>query len=207
MDAVRELIWAGSYGSTTIDQICEKAGVKKGSFYYFFDSKADLAVTAIEVSGKTGGPELDSIFPRRFLRWSESAVTASTAIVSGRNQSEIRLCARLFRSSRWVRKSAPGKIGCNKRSRKSSITSGCILKQLFATLTLPGWSTCRMFLPRRGFLFAYYQGLMTEARIQNDLKVLARGRARHFGNPGNQSSRTRRSLNDIFRHFFDPEFD
>ncbi|PYJ58790.1 MAG: TetR/AcrR family transcriptional regulator, partial [Verrucomicrobia bacterium] len=33
MGAVRELIWEGSYGSTTIDQICEKAGVKKGSFY------------------------------------------------------------------------------------------------------------------------------------------------------------------------------
>jgi len=34
MEAVEELIWKGSYGSTTIDQICEKAGVKKGSFYY-----------------------------------------------------------------------------------------------------------------------------------------------------------------------------
>ena len=31
MEAVRELVWTGSYGSTTIDQICEKAGVKKGS--------------------------------------------------------------------------------------------------------------------------------------------------------------------------------
>ena len=45
MEAVLELIWTGSYGSTTIDQICEKAGVKKGSFYYFFDSKAELAET------------------------------------------------------------------------------------------------------------------------------------------------------------------
>lgn len=40
MDAVLELIWTGSYGSTTIDQICDKAEVKKGSFYYFFESKA-----------------------------------------------------------------------------------------------------------------------------------------------------------------------
>ena len=48
MEAVRELIWTGSYGSTTIDQICEKAGVKKGSFYYFFDSKSDLAVAALD---------------------------------------------------------------------------------------------------------------------------------------------------------------
>src|SRR5687767_15768105 len=49
MEAIAELIWTGSYGTTTIDQICEKAGVKKGSFYYFFKSKADLAEAAIEV--------------------------------------------------------------------------------------------------------------------------------------------------------------
>ena len=28
MAAISELIWIGSYGSTTIDQICDKAGVK-----------------------------------------------------------------------------------------------------------------------------------------------------------------------------------
>ena len=43
MEAVTELIWTGSYGRTTIDQICDRAGVKKGSFYYFFESKACLA--------------------------------------------------------------------------------------------------------------------------------------------------------------------
>src|SRR5712671_3109614 len=62
MDAVRELVWTGSYGSTTIDQICEKAGVKKGSFYYFFDSKADLAVAALDENWQKRRPELDSIF-------------------------------------------------------------------------------------------------------------------------------------------------
>src|SRR5689334_10502910 len=62
MEAVKELIWTGSYGSTTIDQICDKAGVKKGSFYYFFDSKADLAETALEEDWKVKRLELDSIF-------------------------------------------------------------------------------------------------------------------------------------------------
>ena len=46
MDAVAELFWTVSYDRTTIDQICEKAGVKKGSFYYFFDDKAALAEAA-----------------------------------------------------------------------------------------------------------------------------------------------------------------
>src|SRR3989442_94517 len=62
MDAVRELIWAGSYFNTTIDQICEKAGVKKGSFYYFFDSKGDLALSAIDEDWPRRQAELDSIF-------------------------------------------------------------------------------------------------------------------------------------------------
>ena len=48
MQAISQLIWGGSYGSTTIDDICERAGVKKGSFYYFFESKAELAVAALE---------------------------------------------------------------------------------------------------------------------------------------------------------------
>src|SRR5881409_910228 len=62
MEAVRELIWTGSYGSTTIDQICERAGVKKGSFYYFFDSKADLACAALGEEWERRRAELDAIF-------------------------------------------------------------------------------------------------------------------------------------------------
>src|SRR5271155_4025520 len=48
MDAAYKLIWEHSYGAVTIDAICERAAVKKGSFYYFFDSKSDLAVAAID---------------------------------------------------------------------------------------------------------------------------------------------------------------
>ena len=48
MDAALDLIWEESYGAITIDDICKRAEVKKGSFYYFFDSKAALAVAALE---------------------------------------------------------------------------------------------------------------------------------------------------------------
>ena len=36
-DAALALIWEESYGAVTIDDICNRAEVKKGSFYYFFD--------------------------------------------------------------------------------------------------------------------------------------------------------------------------
>jgi TetR/AcrR family transcriptional repressor of nem operon len=48
MDATLALMWEESYGAVTIDDICRRAGVKKGSFYYFFDGKASLAVEALE---------------------------------------------------------------------------------------------------------------------------------------------------------------
>src|SRR3954463_7366138 len=62
MDAIGQLIWVGSYGSTTIDDICVKAGVKKGSFYYFFESKADLAIAAIDAEWQVRRGEVDAIF-------------------------------------------------------------------------------------------------------------------------------------------------
>src|SRR6185436_1190266 len=62
MQAVAELFWTGSYGSTTIDQICDKAGVKKGSFYYFFEGKSALAEAALDYEWDQYRPKLDAIF-------------------------------------------------------------------------------------------------------------------------------------------------
>lgn len=57
-----DLIWNSSYGSVSVDQICERASVNKGSFYHFFPSKADLAVAAYEEHWREKQPELDRIF-------------------------------------------------------------------------------------------------------------------------------------------------
>jgi TetR/AcrR family transcriptional repressor of nem operon len=57
-----ELIWQQSYGSVSVDDICERAKVKKGSFYYFFPSKSDLAVAAYEEQWQTSRPRYDRLF-------------------------------------------------------------------------------------------------------------------------------------------------
>ncbi len=62
IESVLELIWTGSYGSTSVEQICERAAVKKGSFYYFFESKTGLALAALEHSWRQYREELDRIF-------------------------------------------------------------------------------------------------------------------------------------------------
>jgi TetR/AcrR family transcriptional repressor of nem operon len=47
-EAVIDLIWVGTFAGTTVDDICQQAGVKKGSFYYFFESKSALVLVALE---------------------------------------------------------------------------------------------------------------------------------------------------------------
>lgn len=62
-DAALALMWEESYGAVTIDDICQRADVKKGSFYYFFKSKAELAVAAYEKMWLTEWkPRLDHVF-------------------------------------------------------------------------------------------------------------------------------------------------
>jgi len=62
LDVAFELIWDNSYGGVSVDQICERANVNKGSFYYYFGSKADLAIAAYDEHWKQKQPEMDRIF-------------------------------------------------------------------------------------------------------------------------------------------------
>ena len=62
LEAAIEMIWESSYGSVSVDDICTKAGVNKGSFYYAFKSKSDLAVAAYERHWESKRPMMDHIF-------------------------------------------------------------------------------------------------------------------------------------------------
>jgi TetR/AcrR family transcriptional repressor of nem operon len=58
--AAKELFLARGYGASTVDAICEKAKLTKGSFYYFFDSKEDLGLAVLEWSLQRGAQVLAS---------------------------------------------------------------------------------------------------------------------------------------------------
>jgi TetR/AcrR family transcriptional repressor of nem operon len=63
MEASIDLMWEESYGAVTIDDICKRAGVRTGSFYYFYKSKADLAAAALEkLWNEEWKPHLDDVF-------------------------------------------------------------------------------------------------------------------------------------------------
>ena len=172
MEAVRELIWTGSYGSTTIDQICDKADVKKGSFYYFFDSKADLAVAAIDADWPPRRLELDAMFSptvpplERFRKYCE---------YSYRFQEEI--CSKCGSVLGCPLFSLGSEVSTQEDLLQRKIREILDYKQrYFESAIRDAHANGLIHAPdaaaKARMLFAYYEGLLTQARIQNDLAVL-----------------------------------
>jgi len=172
MEAVRELIWTGSYGSTTIDQICEKAGVKKGSFYYFFDSKADLAVAAVDAEWQVRRLDLDSIFSptipplERLQNYCDygfrlqSEIKAKCGCVLGCPL--FSLGAEISTQENQLQKKIQEILNQKRRYLESTIRDAHAAGLVHA----PDAAA------KARILFAYYQGLLTQARIQNNLESL-----------------------------------
>ena len=63
LDAANELTGRLGYNAVTVDAICEHAGVKKGSFYHYFEPKAALGEAAIADWWETKSrPRLETCF-------------------------------------------------------------------------------------------------------------------------------------------------
>src|SRR2546421_916859 len=172
MEAVKELIWTGSYGTTTIDQICDKAGVKRGSFYYFFDSKAELAEEALAEDWERRRPGLDAIFSptipplerlERYCEFSyqfQKEIQAKFGCVLGCPLFSVG--AEVSTHEAGLQKKIEGILEYKKRYLESTIRDAHAAGLVHA----PDAAA------KARVLFSYYQGLVTEARIRNDLELL-----------------------------------
>ena len=47
-----DLITQRSYSSVGVQELCDHAGVKKGSFYHFFESKKELTINSLDIMWK-----------------------------------------------------------------------------------------------------------------------------------------------------------
>jgi TetR/AcrR family transcriptional regulator, transcriptional repressor for nem operon len=172
MDAVSELFWTGSYGSTTIDQICERAGVKKGSFYYFFDSKSDLATEALEARWQERRAELDAIFSPmnppldRLRKYCENGYEFQRQIKSKYGRvlgcPLFALGAEICTQEDELRKKIEEILQYHRKYIESAIRDA----DASGVIKAPDPAA------KAAMLHAYCEGLLTQARIQNDAEVL-----------------------------------
>jgi TetR/AcrR family transcriptional repressor of nem operon len=173
MDAALDLVWEESYGAVTIDDICKRADVKKGSFYYFFNSKAELAVAALErMWEKEWKPRLDTQFSP-----SIEPIDRLTAYLEG------------IYEMHAANKAKTGKVlGCPVCSVGSEISTQEIdvcakVREIFARKRRYYESTIRDAIASGAIapcdpalktlaLVGLIEGIVSQARIMNDPEVL-----------------------------------
>jgi TetR/AcrR family transcriptional repressor of nem operon len=167
-----DLIWDSSYGSVSVADICERAGVNKGSFYHFFESKADLAVAAYEAHWEEKRPAMDRIFsPQippldRIQKWCE-------AICEGQKQKAEkygRVCgcpyasvgAEIATQDEKIRRKTE-ELSAQTRKYLESAVADAIRAGLVTTKD-PEQAACR--------IHCVCVGTMVEAKMQNSLEPL-----------------------------------
>ncbi len=172
MTAALDLMWEESYGAVSIDDICQRAGVKKGSFYYFYESKSALAVAA-----------LDRMSQEQRAIWDEQFSPATPPL------DRIRARCEFTYKKQADLKAKHGKVlGCPLCSLGSEICNQDeqIRDKIreICTRSTKYWESAIRDAQTEGLIgagdpaakarcvFAYYEGLITQARIYNDAEIL-----------------------------------
>jgi TetR/AcrR family transcriptional repressor of nem operon len=172
MEAAMDLMWQNGFGAASVDAICERAHAKKGSFYYFFKSKSELAAAALETDWKKKRAEMDSIFSptvpplERFDRYFDF----------------------VYERLAEVQKKCGSILGCPFMSVGSEVsTQDQIVReaidrimdrklQFFVSTVRDAAAQGLIVAPdpeaKAKALFACYQGTVAQARVQNDVELL-----------------------------------
>jgi len=199
MDAALSLMWEQGYGGVTIDDICRRAGVNKGSFYYFFESKSGLAVAALERHWQAWKPLWDGEF---------SPVVAPLKRI--RNH-----CEDVYKQQVGSKNKKGRALGCPFCTLGTEICKQdeAIRAKVCEILgrKLKYWESAIRDAQREGLIgagsarekancaVAYFEGLLAQARLHNDAVMLASlgnkvcahiigcsGKSRHAKRPTNK---------------------
>jgi TetR/AcrR family transcriptional regulator, transcriptional repressor for nem operon len=169
-----DLIHEHSYGSVSVDQICKRAKVNKGSFYYFFKSKTDLVAAAYEERWRVKQPDYEKIFShehpplRRLELWCDYIRNTQRQ----REKKYGHVCGCPYASVGGELATQDKKI----RSKAQDLFERNT-KYLVGTIgdaMLAGVAKADDAQVKAEMVHAFVIGLLLRAKIYNDLKVLNR---------------------------------
>jgi TetR/AcrR family transcriptional repressor of nem operon len=167
-----DLIWDSSYGSVSVDDICKRAEINKGSFYHFFPSKADLVVEAYEEHWKEKRPDMDRIFSQQVPPLERIHKYCEYMYHAQKEKAEKygHVCGCPFASvgseiatlDEKIRAKSEQLMNANRKYMESTIADA-IREGSVTVKDAVGVAEC---------LQALILGTLVEARVQNDVRVL-----------------------------------
>ncbi len=173
IETAGELIWLNSYGSVSVDDICKKAGVNKGSFYHYFKSKTALALAVMDEHSRRWKPALDEAFSPALLPLQRLEAMADLAYLKQQDiyESYGRVCGCPFATMGTEMAGQDDLIAAKVEEIFTMHTRyvESALRDLVAEGVLPAGSDIQAKARSVG---AYVMGQMMMARIQNSLTPL-----------------------------------
>jgi TetR/AcrR family transcriptional repressor of nem operon len=175
IETAMELIYTRGYTAVGVQEICMRAQVNKGSFYYFFPSKRALALAVIEAYGQ-----------RTQALWEEVLTTTQGSLVE-RLQ---RVFERTYDTHQALMQISGQLYGCpiGNLALELSCQDDDLRQQLHETFT--AWTEAIERVLRQAVtagdlptidttiaaqtVVAYFEGTMMLAKTQNDPRVLMR---------------------------------
>ena len=175
IDSAFELMYAQSYAEVGVAAICEKANVKKGSFYHFYKSKQELAIAVLEekfcdykheildaaFTGKLTPLEEIALFAEKIYLFQKD-IKASTGSVLGCPYGNIAL--ELSSQDEAIRKKVEHIFKRNIQSIRDSLQRGVDNED-------PQLSGIDV-IATADAMFAYLEGIILLAKTQNNANVI-----------------------------------
>ena len=174
IQATIDLIWTSSYGAVSVDAICERAQVRKGSFYHFFASKDELVVAALDTHWSSRRPLLDDIFSasrpplERLTRYFAYVVERQSGVKA--QYGRVLGCFHNSIGSECVQR--PTEIAA--KAQEIILALRCYLESALRAAQAAGLIPAGDPAEDAKVLFAYIQGVLAQARVHDDLEMLRR---------------------------------
>lgn len=174
LSAASDLLWEKSYHSLTVDEVCARASVRKGSLYHFFDSKSALTVAVLQHLWKTVA---EPAYEKHFSP-ANPPLTRITHFLGWLERLQREKYDQLGRVLGWpfftlgcelgVREPAISKTLCDIESAELSYFESAIVDAIDQDAIEPG-------IPRDEALSlrAAIEGILARARMLNDLDELS----------------------------------
>jgi TetR/AcrR family transcriptional repressor of nem operon len=186
-----DLIHENSYGAVGIEQICQRAKVNKGSFYYFFKTKTDLVVAAYEEHWRLKEPDYERIFSaqnpplKRLELWCDYI----RSVQKQRHKKYGRVCGCPYTSVGGELATQDKKVRLKTQDlidRHVKYLAGAIGDAVRSGVTEAGDPGVKAQL-----VHAFVVGLLLRAKIYNDLKILSHLNAAIFNLIGAKNPKTK----------------
>jgi TetR/AcrR family transcriptional regulator, transcriptional repressor for nem operon len=167
-----ELIWDNSYGSVSVDHICDRAKVNKGSFYYFFQSKSDLAVAAYDEQWKSKQAMMDRVFSAQVPALERLSNWCRYIYQSQKEKAEQygHVCGCPYASIGIELATQDDKIRC--KASELMARTAKYYESAIAEAKRDGLALIKDPKAAAEQVYAFVLGTIMQAKIQNDIEVL-----------------------------------